>query len=73
MMMKASLLEVLGTYLFSQLIARQVFRNVYPNERLVHVPLEETAKTAAHLLLLIFSVFLLFIFKNNFFQRKYED
>jgi hypothetical protein len=70
MMMKASLFEVLGTYLFSQLIARQVFRNVYPNERLVHVHLEETAETAAHLLLLVFSTFLLFIFKNNFFSEE---
>ena len=63
-MLKVSLFGVLWTYLFSQLIARRVFRDILPNERLLHIPLEETAETFAHLFFLIFSLFC-FLYYNN--------
>jgi hypothetical protein len=69
MMLKVSLFGVMWTYLFSQLIARRVFRGVFPNERLLHVPLEETVETAAHLFFLVFCVFLFFVYSN----RQLED
>jgi hypothetical protein len=65
MMQKVSLFGVLWTYLFSQLIAHRVFRGVFPNESLLHVPMEETAETAAHLFLLIFVIFCLFFIPNR--------
>ena len=64
MMQKASLFGVLWTYLFSQLIARRVFRGIFPNESLLHVPMEETVETAAHLFFLIFVLFCLFVSKK---------
>ena len=63
-MLKVSLFGVLWTYLFSQLIARRVFRDILPNERLLHIPLEETAETFAHLFFLIFALFC-FLYYNN--------
>jgi hypothetical protein len=69
MMQKVSLLGVLWTYLFSQLIARRVFRGVFPNEALLHISMEETVETAAHLFLLIFVLFCLFFIPN---KRKVE-
>jgi hypothetical protein len=60
--LKILLSGVLWTYLFSQLIARRVFRGILPDERLLHVPLEETVETAAHLFFLVFAVFCLFYF-----------
>jgi hypothetical protein len=63
-MLKVSLFGVLWTYLFSQLIARRVFRDILPNESLLHIPLEETAETFAHLFFLIFSLFC-FLYYNN--------
>ncbi len=63
-MLKVSLFGVLWTYLFSQLIARRVFRDILPNERLLHIPLEETAETFAHLFFLLFALSF-FIFYNN--------
>jgi hypothetical protein len=62
--LKVSLFGVLWTYLFSQLIARRVFRDILPDERLLHIPLEETAETFAHLFFLIFSLFC-FLYYNN--------
>ena len=59
-MVKVSLFGVLWTYLFSQLIARRVFRGIFPNESLLHIPMEETVETAAHLFSLIFVLFCLF-------------
>jgi hypothetical protein len=56
---------MLWTYLFSQLIARRVFRDVLPEERLLHVPLEETVETAAHLFFLVFAFFCLFYFSTR--------
>ena len=44
-MLKVSLFGVMWTYLFSQLIARRVFRGILPNERLLHIPMEETLTT----------------------------
>ena len=60
MLQKVSLFGVMWTYLFSQLIARRVFRGVLPGESLLHVSMEETAETAAHLFFLIFVIFCLF-------------
>ena len=65
MMQKVSLFGVLWTYLFSQLIARRVFRGVFPNESLLHIPMEETVETAAHLFFLIFVLFCLFFTPNK--------
>jgi hypothetical protein len=65
MMQKITLFGVLWTYLFSQLIARRVFRGVFPNESLLHIPMEETAETAAHLFFLIFVLFCLFFMPNR--------
>jgi hypothetical protein len=65
MMQKASLFGVLWTYLFSQLIARRVFRGVFPNESLLHIPMEETVETAAHLFFFIFVLFCLFFIPNK--------
>ena len=65
MMQKVTLFGVLWTYLFSQLIARRVFRGVFPNESLLHIPMEETVETAAHLFLLIFVLFCLFFIPNK--------
>lgn len=56
---------LLWTYLFSQLIARRVFRGVLPDERLLHVPLEETVETAAHLFFLVCALFCLFFFSTR--------
>jgi hypothetical protein len=63
-MLKVSLFGVLWTYLFSQLIARRVFRGILPNERLLHIPLEETAETFAHLFFILFALFC-FLYYNN--------
>ena len=63
-MLKVSLFGVLWTYLFSKLIARRVFRDILPNERLLHIPLEETAETFAHLFFLLFALFC-FLYYNN--------
>jgi hypothetical protein len=65
MIQKVSLFGVLWTYLFSQLIARRVFRGVFPNESLLHIPMEETAETAAHLFFFIFVLFCLFFTPNK--------
>ena len=67
-MLKVSLFGVLWTYLFSQLIARRVFRGILPNERLLHIPLEETAETFAHLFFILFALFC-FLFISNIKQR----
>jgi hypothetical protein len=69
MMLKVSLFGVMWTYLFSQLIARRVFRGIFPNESLLHIPMEETVETAAHVFFLFFCAFLLFIYSN----RQLED
>ena len=46
-----------STYLLSQLIARRVFRYVYlPQEDLLHIFLEETVETTAHLMLIVTSL-----------------
>ena len=42
-----------AAYLLSQLIARRVFHHLhFPDEHQLHVPLEEVAESAAHLMLL---------------------
>ncbi len=48
------LTATLFTYFISQAIARRFFR-IIPGEDLLHVPLEETTETAAHILLIITS------------------
>jgi hypothetical protein len=65
MMLKISIFGVLWTYLFSQLIARRFFRGVLPNERLLHVPLEETAETAAHLFFLVVALCFFYFIPNR--------
>ena len=62
--LKASLFGVLWTYLFSQLIARRVFRGIFPNESLLHIPMEETVETFAHLFFLVFAI-CCFLFISN--------
>ena len=63
--LKVLLSGVLWTYLLSQLIARRVFRGVLPNEPLFHIPLEETAETAAHLFFLAFALCCFFLMPNR--------
>ena len=65
MMLKVSFFGVLWTYLFSQLIARRVFRGILPNERLLHVSMEETAETASHLFFLVFALCCFFFIPNR--------
>jgi hypothetical protein len=65
MIQKVSFFGVLWTYLFSQLIARRVFRGVFPNESLLHIPMEETVESSAHLFFLIFVLFCLFFIPNK--------
>jgi len=48
-MLKIVIAGVAWTYLLSQLIARRAFRGVLPEERLLHIPLEETVETSAHI------------------------
>jgi hypothetical protein len=71
-MLKVSLFGVLWTYLFSQLIARRVFRDILPNERLLHIPLEETAETFAHLSFLVFAIYCFYFIskKQNSLQKE---
>ena len=64
-LLKVSLAGVFWTYLFSQRIARRVFRDILPEERLLHVPLEEIVETASHLFFLAFAVFCLFYFRTR--------
>ena len=61
-LLKVLLTGSLWTYFFSQLIARRVFRGIVPDERLLHVPLEETVETAAHLFFLVYALFCLACF-----------
>jgi len=63
--LKVLLAGVLWTYFLSQLIARRVFRDVLPNERLLHIPLEETAETAAHIFFLVFALFCFFFYRTR--------
>ena len=55
----------LWTYLFSQLIAHRWFRDILPDERLLHIPLEEAAETAAHLFLLCCALFCFFFYRTR--------
>ena len=59
--LKVSLAGVLWTYLFSQLIARRAFKPLLPNEAELHIPLEETTETAAHLFFLAFALLFFFL------------
>ncbi len=63
--LKVLISGVLWTYLFSQLIARRVFRGVLPQENLLHVPMEETAETTAHLFFLVCALFCLFYYRTR--------
>jgi len=63
--LKVLISGVLWTYLFSQLIARRVFRGVLPEENLLHVPMEETAETAAHVFFLVCALFCLFCYRTR--------
>lgn len=50
------LFSTFATYLLSQLIARRVFRHLYlPQEAQLHINLEETVETTAHVMLIIVS------------------
>jgi hypothetical protein len=52
--LKVWLIAVFVTYFLSQLIARRVFRYVYlPREAELHISLEETVETAAHLMMIV--------------------
>ena len=67
--LKVSFFGVLWTYLFSQLIARRVFRGIFPNERLLHILMEVTVETSAHLFFLVFAI-LCFLFISNIKKEK---
>jgi hypothetical protein len=63
--LKIVLAGVAWTYLFSQLIARRAFRGILPEERLLHIPLEETVETAAHMFFLGCAVFCFFFVSSR--------
>ena len=63
--LKVLITGVLWTYLFSQLIARRVFKGILPGENLLHIPMEETAETAAHLFFLVFALVCLFYYRTR--------
>lgn len=65
MVLKISVFGMLWTYLFSQLISRRVFRGILPNEQQLHVPLEETAETAAHLFFLVIAFSYFYFIPNR--------
>ncbi len=65
---KIWLIATFATYLLSQLIARRVFRYVYlPLEDHLHIYLEETVETTAHLMLIVagFAAWKLFFKQEN--------
>jgi hypothetical protein len=64
-MLKVLLAGMAWTYLFSQLIARRAFRDVLPDERLLHIPLEETVETAAHMFFLGCALFCFFFISSR--------
>jgi len=49
---------MMATYLLSQLVARRVFKHIpiLPNEDNLHIPLEETLETLAHLTMIVVCV-----------------
>ncbi len=49
---KLLLSGMLFSYFFSQVIARRAFRHVLPNEKVLHIAMEETSETLSHLLFL---------------------
>jgi len=49
---KLLLSGMLFSYFFSQVIARRAFRHVLPNEKILHIAMEETSETLSHLLFL---------------------
>ena len=63
--LKVSFFGVLWTYLFSQLIARRVFRVIFPDESLLHIPMEETVETFAHLSFLVFAISCFYFISNK--------
>jgi hypothetical protein len=60
--LKVLFFGVLWTYFFSQLIARRWFKGILPDEELLHIPLEETAETAAHLFFIVYALVCLFYY-----------
>jgi hypothetical protein len=53
--LKIWIVTMMATYLLSQLIARRVFKHIpiLPNEAHLHIPLEETMETLAHLTMIV--------------------
>lgn len=56
----ACLLGTAFSYFLSQTIARRVWRDIFPFEDKVHVPLEEMTENVAHIFLLITALILVF-------------
>lgn len=52
-------LMMLITYVLSQLVARRVFKHIIPDERAIHIPLEEITENFAHSAFIIFALTLL--------------
>lgn len=50
---------MLITYVLSQLVARRVFKHIIPDERAIHIPLEEITENFAHSAFIIFTVTML--------------
>lgn len=63
--LNAMVAGVFIAYVFSQVIARRAFRHVLPNEDALHIPLEETAETAAHVAFLCLAVYCAFAVSNR--------
>ncbi|MCK5843176.1 MAG: hypothetical protein KAG97_00630, partial [Victivallales bacterium] len=74
--LKMILLAMVTTYLISQLIAKRVFKHIkiLPNERHLHVPLEEITENFAHTMFLLAAVTIVIIsFKTDSPKEKTID
>jgi len=64
-MLKVLIAGVAWTYLLSQLIARRAFRGVLPEEKLLHIPLEETVESSAHIFFFVCAVSCFFLVSSR--------
>jgi len=61
---KLLLSGMLFSYFFSQVIARRAFRHVLPNEKLLHIAMEETTETLSHLFFLGIAIGSYFLYRK---------
>ncbi|HRR06051.1 MAG TPA: hypothetical protein P5105_02105 [Victivallales bacterium] len=63
-------LSMFITYLFSQLVARRIFRNIFPDEKQIHIPLEEITENFAHFVFLLFAITILIYFIKKVHSKR---